>query len=202
MKGIPIYFNIENKTVIVVGGETAAAIKIKKLIDFEADIVVIAPKICKEIYEYGSKNFLKIKQKEFYENDLCENSIVVCAADNKTNEFVYQCANERNLICCVCSKNLDGDFLFPSHKKRGDIIVTASTSGKYPLLSKKICEEINLDITDYLDFLEQKRNFVVQKIQSKKDKKKILNEFIQEDNYKYADRIENILKRYLDEENS
>lgn len=202
MKGLPIYLNIENKIIIVVGGGTAATIKIKKLIDFEANIVVIAPEICEQIYEYKRKKLLNIKKRKFTETDLHVNSIIISAADDETNQFVYECAKKRGLICCVCSKNSAGDFLFPSHKKQGDIVVTATTSGKYPLVSKKICEEMNLDVADSLDFLEQKRKFVLKNIKNKVEKKEILNELIEDENYKYPDRIENILKRYLNEQNN
>lgn len=202
MKGIPIYFNIENKTIIVVGGGTAATIKIKKLIEFRANIVVIAPEICEQIYEYEVQNLLKIKRKKFDKQDLYTNNIVISAATDKINQFVFECAKEKGLICCVCSKNLEGDFIFPSHKKQGDIVVTAVTSGKYPLISKKICEGINLDIADSLGFLEQKRKFVLKNIKDKTKKRRILNEFIEDENYKYPDRIENILKRYLNEQNN
>ena len=202
MKGLPIYFNIENKTIIVVGAGTAAAIKIKKLIDFEANIIVIAPKICKQICEYETQKLLKVKRKKFDKEDLFVNNIIISAADYETNQFVYKCAKEKGLICCVCSKNLEGDFIFPSHKKKGDIVVTAVTSGKYPLMSKKICEEINLDIADSLDFLKEKRDFVLKNIKDKTKKRKILNEFIEDENYKHPDKIENILKRYLNEQSN
>lgn len=178
MKGIPIFFNIENKNILVAGGGHAAEIKIKTLLDFEASIVVVAPKIKNEILQYAEEKRLIIQKECFTESHLQNIDIVIAAADEKTNSFIYKCAKEKGLLCSVSSANITGDFMFQSHKKAGDLIVSATTNGKFPLLSKKICESVDLVQYD-LEKLEEKRKIILQTIQDKKERKKALYKILE-----------------------
>ena len=49
MAYFPMFINLENKKVIVLGGGKTALRKINSLIKFDCKIAVIAPRICDEI---------------------------------------------------------------------------------------------------------------------------------------------------------
>ena len=197
MKNLPVFLNMENKKVLIVGGGNAALIKIKKLIDFDCDVTVISNNFLIDILEF--KN-IKIIKKDFEEKDIEGFFLVVAAAENSVNKFVYECAKNKGILCSVSGGDIKGDFIFPAHKKNDRLTVALSTDGAYPALAKKLCSKIDVSLGDRINFFEEKRKFVIKNVSDKNLKKKILSEIIDDDviySENYIEKTENILKRYF-----
>ena len=208
MKTLPLFLNMDNKKVLVVGGGNASLIKIKKLIDFDCDITVISNHFLDDIIVLGS--YLNIVNKNFEKEDLDNFFLVIAAADENTNKYVYKCAVKKGILCNVSSRNIRGDFIFPAHKNENKLTIAVSTNGSYPLISKSIVEKIGneIDLSDLskkIDFLEFNRKYIINNVENKILRKKIMSEFVSDNilyctNYdEYIKKINNILKRYFDE---
>lgn len=200
MGGMPIFLDIECKKVVVIGGGRAALIKIRSLIDFNADIHVIANDICNEISELEKLGKITVCVKDFSECDLDGAFIVIAAADSQTNKSVYEAASIKKILCHSVNRSLKCDFIFPSHKVCGDITVAVSTNGKYPLIAKKICDNIDLSVNEKLDYFEKIRNIIISKVKEKEKRRFILKNIIDDNiinSEDYKNKIDIILERYL-----
>lgn len=201
MRRLPVFFNIEGKKIGVIGGGNAAVIKIKTLLDFEADIVVIAPEVQREIEELQKQRKLIWMQRNYQPEDINLFSFLILAAEEKINEETAEICRQKKIPFLSVSKRIEGDFIFPSHKKQGDITIAVSTNGKYPLLAKKICEQIFLPDEEMMNFLEEKRAFLLEKEKDSKKRKKILQNIINDsilDQKNYKQRIEELIKGELE----
>ena len=169
----PFYIDIENKKCIIVGGGRIALHKLKKIIPFNPEITIIAPKICDEIKNSG----VKIEQRKFVDNDIKNAFLVISATDDeKLNEHIFElCKAENILVNTVDDKEKCG-FIFPSIIKKDDITVGITTSGQSPLYAKYLREKIedlfeNIN-PEIIDILSKYRPIIKEKINSESSRKK------------------------------
>ena len=64
-KYLPINIAVKKFRVLVVGGGSVALRKVETLIDYEADITVVAPQPGDKISYHASKNRLKLETREY-----------------------------------------------------------------------------------------------------------------------------------------
>lgn len=136
MAYFPMYVNLENKKVIVVGGGRAALRKINSLLYFGAKIAVIAPRVCDEIKEIRGINV--------HENnvalDVLDNADIVVAATRRAeiNEKIGRYCLEKGIMVNVADNAGMSSFLFPGVIVRGDLVVGVTTGGNSQAVSKQI----------------------------------------------------------------
>lgn len=163
MAYFPIFVNLENKEVLIVGAGEVALRKIEKLIPFNPNITVIAKEIKKEeIRELAEKNKIKLIERYFLFTDLDRKDLVIVAVDDLElqREIYNYCYRRKIPINSVDSPDYCS-FIFPAYIKKGDIVIGISTSGKAPALSsalKNIIEEaLPENIEEIKEILEEIR---------------------------------------------
>lgn len=183
MKYYPINLNIKGKKCLVTGGGKVAERKILSLLACEAEITVISPKITKQIKKLSSESKISLVKRNFRKGDLKGVSIVIAATNNsKTNQEILREANKKKLLVNVVDSPQLCNFTMPSLIRRGDLLLTISTSGKAPALSKKLrimLEEVIGDEYELiLDKLSDFRNGLKAKAPSERKRKEMLEERI------------------------
>ena len=78
MMYFPVFTQIEGKRCLIVGGGKVAARKVHTLLQYGADIVVIAKKVCDEIKEILPEksifeDFIKNEESDFLEKEIQKN---------------------------------------------------------------------------------------------------------------------------------
>lgn len=136
----PIVVNIQGKRCLVVGGGNVAWRKISSLLYCQADIVVVAPQVCREIELLAKEGKILLHRREYLSQDL-EGCILVFAMTNneKTNQEIAADAQKRGILVNV-AQGMFSSFFIPAVIRRGDWLITISTSGKGPFLSRKLKE--------------------------------------------------------------
>ncbi|MGO1368714.1 precorrin-2 dehydrogenase/sirohydrochlorin ferrochelatase family protein [Senegalia sp. (in: firmicutes)] len=176
----PIMLNIKNKKIAIIGGGNIAYRKLKKLVDYDANITLIAPNINEEIYKYKDKiSIIKDKYKKTY---ILNSFLVIAATDDKVlNQKISNDCKDENILFNNIS-DMYSDFIVPSSIKRGDLTISISTNGKSPSLAKKICLEIegkyNEEYILRLNLLGDIRELVKEKCDDENKKKEILKQII------------------------
>ena len=88
MMYFPVFTQIEGKRCLIVGGGKVAARKVHTLLQYGADIVVIAKKVCDEIKEILPEksifeDFIKNEESDFLEKEIQKAFLVVAATSSR-----------------------------------------------------------------------------------------------------------------------
>lgn len=134
MAYFPLFIDIEKKPCLVAGGGRVALRKVQVLLDFGADVMVIAPVILKEIKEIQA---VTIREREVLPGDL-ENKVLVVAAtdDAAANHQIGENCKEKGILVNAVDQIEDCTFLFPAYVKQKDVVAAFSSSGKSPVLAQ------------------------------------------------------------------
>lgn len=194
----PIMINLENKLVSVIGGGKVALRKVKKLIEYNCNIVVISPEFVDEFQKL--KQEVKLVEEKYSPKQIGNSSLVIAAtSDKKINESISEYCKNNNILCNVVDDINLSDFIVPASIKRGDLTISISTMGNSPSLAVKIKKEIEQKYTDeYIDYVKllgQMREIILEKYTDEDEKKKILNELVNLD-------YEELKKRRNQDENN
>jgi precorrin-2 dehydrogenase/sirohydrochlorin ferrochelatase len=181
----PLCIDIKNKKCVVIGGGKIAYAKIKVLLQFGAQIIIISPKCIDDILQLVKTNKIIWIKKSYSKNDILDAFMVVCATSNEIiNDTVYKDAKNNNIYINVVDDKNKCNFIFPSIVKRKDLIISISTSGKYPALSKAIRRKLEIEFPeewgDKLNELGEFRKKVIHSFDKLEDKKKILTDAIKD----------------------
>lgn len=143
MRFYPVGVNIKNKKVIVVGGGKVAERKVKSLLPYNAKIIVVSPELTNNLRKLVEKNKIKyVKGK--YTSSCIKNAFLVfaCTSDNIVNKKIFMDAKKKKIMCNVCDKTELCDFIVPAVMNKKGLIITVSSDGRNPKLSKRFKEII------------------------------------------------------------
>ena len=130
MAYFPLFIDLEEQTVTVIGGGKIAARRVKTLIDFGCSILVIAPEICEEMREL-IKNPSVFWIQEAYSGTFGTRKpvFVLAAATELVNLQVVEACREQGIPVNDASKKERCDFYFPGIAKEGNMVVGVTAGG-------------------------------------------------------------------------
>lgn len=174
--------NLTGKRAVVIGGGVVAARKIETLLEANAEITVISPELHEKIIPAFNDKLLTWKKKQFEPADLTDAFLIIAATNQAAvNLQVYKNTSDQQLINIVDRPDLS-NFIVPASFRRGKLTVAVSTSGAMPGLSRKIKQELDSQYdetyAEYLNFLEQSRQRVLQEIEDPSKRRKILKSLL------------------------
>jgi len=134
----PILINLKKFPCLVIGGGKVALRKVNTLMNFNASVTVLSPKICKPLMEMKEKQKINIIKKSYKKLYLKNYDMIFCATDNpEINLAVYNdCKAEKKLLNVADVPELC-DFILPATIKRGDLSISISTQGKAPFYASE-----------------------------------------------------------------
>ena len=159
MPYFPMFVDLKDKPILVVGGGAVALRKLKKLAPFGGIPTVVAPEIVPEIGEMG----IAMEKRSFLENDLTPRpALVIAATDDKViNRGVARLCKSLNIPVNVADDPDSGTFLFPALVQRGSFCAGISTGGASPTAAvyfkERLEEQIPENLEEILDWLAEQR---------------------------------------------
>lgn len=136
MPYFPMFINLENKKVIVLGGGKTALRKINSLLRFNCRLAVVAPRICDEIKKISG---ISIHESNMNLDILDEADMVIAATTkDSVNEKIGRYCNERKIPVNVAENTELSSFLFPGIVMREDLVVGVTTGGNSANVAKEI----------------------------------------------------------------
>jgi precorrin-2 dehydrogenase/sirohydrochlorin ferrochelatase len=147
---IPLYHDFTDETVLVVGGGPVGARKARRFAR-EADVIVVSPEFPAD--DYGGAE--RVRAAPDHEEisgwfDRTDPALAVAATDDEAvNEAVESVARERDVLVNRAdhSGGRDiGSVVVPATVRDGDVVVSISTGGASPALSKELRERIESEI--------------------------------------------------------
>ena len=148
---LPIFLNLANRNVLLVGAGNVALDKIGSLLPTGLRLRVIAPEARAEIRTLALENKLEWIERPFAPSDLDGSFLVIAATDSpQVNAAVYQACLARNIPCNSVDDIPNCDFFFGSIVNRGSLQIAISTSGESPAVAQRLRREIDAQLPDDL----------------------------------------------------
>lgn len=139
----PLFVNLEDKRIVVVGGGKIATRRITTLLKFTSNVTVIAPEVTPEVEEFAKKEQIVLKQRPAKRSDFDFAYMVIAATNDwKLNDEICRICNERGIYVNVADDKSKCDFYFPGIYLKDETVVGVTASGMNHGKVKRIREAI------------------------------------------------------------
>ena len=157
MTFFPMYMDMQDLKVLVVGGGYIATEKLEKLVDFTTQITVIALRVEDEAKNIIDKYELELQQRAYEQGDIEGFDIVIVATDTvDLHKEIYEESRGSRILVNSVDNTDYCDFIFPSYVQKGDLTIAFSTGGASPAFAKQIRRHFEKIIPDTVgDFLKK-----------------------------------------------
>lgn len=148
-KYFPVFLDLSEKKVVVIGGGTIATRRVNTLLEFAGRIMVISPELTKELQELQKQGRIEWLRESYVGNQI-EDADMVIAATNQSvvnHRIKADCQNleketGRQILVSVIDNRELCDFYFPSIVQSEDVVIGINSGGKSPALTKRIRREM------------------------------------------------------------
>jgi len=139
MDQLPIFVNVKDRWVAVVGGGGVAARKAETALRAGARVKVFAPWLDPEFDELRANARLHFMPRTLAAEDLADCALLFCAsADHAQNRQARELAQAARVPCNVADMPELCDFTMPSIVDRSPLVIAVSTTGASPILGRMI----------------------------------------------------------------
>ena len=152
----PISLDVRNRKCLVVGGGSVGSRKAGTLLDCGALVTVVEPAPSDSLQSLSDTKALTIVSRSYRSKDLDDMLLVIGATDDrKLNRRISQDAARRGILCNIADQPEDCSFILPAVIRRGDLVISVSTSGCSPAMAKKLRKELENQFgEEYAEFLK------------------------------------------------
>lgn len=127
----PLFVDISEKKIVVIGGGAIATRRVKTLLPFEPQIVVVAPEVTGELEELEKEEKITIFHREYQREDIYDAWMVLAATnDPELNNGIYSVAKCLGALVNVASNQEKCDFHFPGVIRKDPYVIGINGSGK------------------------------------------------------------------------
>ena len=135
----PLYVDLSDKNIVVVGGGTIATRRVKALLLFTRNITVIAPKMTADLWELGKLGKIQIQPRPVKKSDFSMAYMVLAVTNNsELNEEIYRTCKEEGIYVNVADDKSKCDFYFPGIYMKDEVVIGITASGLDHSRAKKV----------------------------------------------------------------
>lgn len=137
MNYLPVFFHLENRPCVVVGGGEVARRKIDRLLRSGAQVTVVAPQLDAAVAELKAADRITHIEADFDAAYLDGKALVIAATDDDAvNHEVADAAGQWNIPVNVVDNPALCTFIMPSIIDRDPVQIAISTGGASPVLAR------------------------------------------------------------------
>ena len=126
----PMFVDLSDKKIVVVGGGNIATRRIKTLLQFTRNITAVAPKTTMELHELGKTGFVNLINRPVKRSDFAMAFMVIAATNDwKLNDEIYRVCKEQGIYVNVADDKSKCDFYFPGIYMQDEVVVGITASG-------------------------------------------------------------------------
>ena len=145
----PIYLDIEERPVLIVGGGEVCARKAETMLKYGGRVTVVSPEFTAELEQWAADGKMTLRRKRYEESDLDGAAIVIASTDDPcVNARIARDCRRRKLPVNVVDVTHLCEFIVPAIIESGSIQVAISTGGKSPALARTLKEDLKRAIGD------------------------------------------------------
>jgi len=139
----PIYLDIEDRDVVIIGGGNVCARKAETMMKYGARVTIVSPEFTDEIRQWASDGKLTTRQKAYDESDIEGANIVIASTDDqRVNEQIAADCRRRRIPVNVVDVTPLCEFIVPAIIESGSIQIAVSTGGKSPAIARTLKEDL------------------------------------------------------------
>ncbi|ALD15359.1 sirohydrochlorin ferrochelatase [Buchnera aphidicola (Aphis glycines)] len=143
MDYLPVFLDLKNKYVLVIGAGEVAFNKIKLLLRANALVNIVSRNLCSEIRRLLVEKKVSWIAQEFQISYLKNIFLVIAATSNtELNLKIFNKCNKLKILVNVVDDQSKCSFIFPSIIDRSPLIVAMSSSGQAPVLLRLLRKKI------------------------------------------------------------
>ncbi len=182
MAYFPLFVDIKNRNILVVGGGKVALRKIEKLLPFNPKITVIAKKVKEDkIRQLALTGKINLYERQFSQEDLENQDVVIVAVDDlNLQREIYNLCIKSNIPVNSVDSIQYCSFIFPAYVKKGDIVIGISTSGKAPALSAALKDIIEDALPENIEQIKEVLEEIRKKYPKGKERQTLIMEKLKE----------------------
>lgn len=167
MNLLPVFLDLQQQNVLLVGAGHVALQKAMQLLEAGAHLRVVAPEAQPQMQEWIDEHHIEWRPRPFEAKDL-DDCILVIAATNSpsVNENAYQLAKRHGIFVNSVDDPAHCLFFFSSNLRRGPLQIAVSTSGESPAFGQSLRDRIDAqlpaDLGDRLRAMGKERREILQ----------------------------------------
>lgn len=182
----PINWKITNRPCLVVGGGRIACRKSAGLLQAGAAVTVIAPEAEPPVHEWAGQGKIQWIQRSYNKGDAGHFDLVVSACGNRGTALqIAQDTEGKNILWNAADYPEMGSCTLPARFCRGSLMITVSTEGHSPALSREICRRLEEEIPplygEWLDRLSSLRQEMKTAVKNPADREKFWHQAFSRD---------------------
>jgi precorrin-2 dehydrogenase/sirohydrochlorin ferrochelatase len=156
MRYYPLCLDVKDRSCLVVGGGGVGTRKVETLLDCGALVTVVSLEFSARLEALAAKGRVRLERRVYRSEDLEGKFLVIGATDDQAlNRRISRDADARNLLCNIADQPALCNFILPAVIDRGDLVITASTSGKSPAFAKTLRRQLEQQFgEEYAPFLK------------------------------------------------
>ena len=152
----PIFVEMAERPVLLVGGGHVALEKIGKLVDADARVTVVAPELIPEVRAFIEGRRAEWLPRRYEQGDVHGYKLVMIATDDgEVNARIAAEARAAGIWVNAADDVDNCDFILPSLARRGRVALAASTGGSSPALARWLRERLEEFLTDEVEALAE-----------------------------------------------
>ncbi|AHG73486.1 Siroheme synthase [Mannheimia sp. USDA-ARS-USMARC-1261] len=143
MSYLPIFVDLKNRPVLVVGGGHVATRKITALLKVGANVKIVARELDSPLHNLLEEGKVEWFATEFEPEQVNQAYLIIAATDdNKLNNLVFKSAEAAQRLVNVVDDQPHCSYIFPSVIDRSPIQIAISSGGAAPVLIRLLREKL------------------------------------------------------------
>lgn len=145
----PLFVDVENKNILVVGGGNIATRRVKTLLEFNCNIIVVSLLVSDFLLQQSSAGKITIINRDFQEEDLDDIYLAVATTNVRSvNYSVGELAKQRGVFVSVADAKDESTFFFPAIATIDTTIIAIGSDGRNHKLVSNLANKIRNENTE------------------------------------------------------
>lgn len=142
----PVALELSGRRCVVTGGGREAERKARALLEADATVVVIAPRVSDGLADLVRRGEITYIARRYRRGDVAGAFLVIAAdSDRAVRAQVFAEAEVERVLCNAVDDVEHCHFAVPSIVRRGELLLAISTGGRAPALAKRLRRRLAAD---------------------------------------------------------
>ena len=143
MRYLPLFLDLKQQPVLVVGGGVVAERKVRLLLESGARVSVVAPRLVVPLGRRAARGEIEHWARDFQDVDVDGRRLVIAAAGSQAaNRAVAAAAGARGVFVNVVDDASGSSAIMPAIVDRSPLLVAISSGGAAPMLARRVREQL------------------------------------------------------------